>query len=226
MSQAKGTFELIVGPMLSGKTEEMIRRINRYQIANLPTAIFIPEGSRRYGTSRSGLQYEGAIHEVFRTREGIKKIVIETVRGKLNAVGIDEIELFLLRDLIEDSQDRNIPYIATGIRILNDYGVNVIANGLNRNFRGEPFGEIGYLMAMADSITTVKGVCEVCKKEKKTTPSTYTRRMIDNKPARHDDKLIRIGSTDLYQTVCKDHHEIGNRPKTEFEKEIEGSLFL
>ncbi len=86
---------------------------------------------------------------------------------------------------------------------LADKGYRVIAAGLDMDFRGEPFGVVPNLMAVAESVTKAQAVCSVCG-----SPASRTRRLIDGKPASYDDPVILVGASESYEARCRHHHEV------------------
>ncbi len=203
-----GSFEVIIGPMFSGKTEELIRRLRRYEIGKRRAHLFAPSNSRgRYGgedewRSLGGLRY-GNVSFIPTNEEGIKEMMEETAGNGYEVVGIDEVQFFTLEE--------GMP-IMEAIRALNGAGVDVIAAGLNMDFRGEPFGGMGQLIAIADKVTQLTAVCDVCGRE-----AYYTQRLIDGEPAPYDSPLVLIGSRETYQARCKEHHLVPNIKANRYE---------
>ncbi len=182
----KGSLEVIVGCMSSGKSEELIRRLKRATIAKQPVAVFKPALDIRSGdkiASRDGRLY-GAIP-------------IENagqVFGHLNpddkVVAFDEAQFF--------SSD-----LLSVIRELVDRGLKVIAAGLDTDFRGEPFGIVPQLLAEADSVTKFTAVCLRCGE-----PATRTQRLIAGAPARYDSPRIAVGGDEMYEARCRTCHDV------------------
>mgnify|MGYP001773257231 CR=1 FL=1 len=204
-----GSFEVIVGPMFSGKTEELIRRLRRYEIGKRRTHLFVPSNSRgRYGgegewRSLGGLRYSNVTF-ISTSEDGIEEMIEETAGNGYEAVGIDEVQFFTLED--------GMPIIEA-IRALNGAGVDVIAAGLNMDFKGEPFGGMGQLMAIADKVTQLTAVCDICGRE-----AYYTQRLINGEPAPYDSPLVLIGSRETYQARCKEHHIVPNTKANRYEE--------
>lgn len=216
-----GIFEIIIGPMYSGKTETLINRLINAETTGRKPHLYVPENSRgRYGgvnswKSLSGLSYSNVTY-VPLSKEGILKIFRDSVERGLDLVGIDEVQFFTLPEF----RINGTPLMAMVIRALNEAGVDVVAAGLNMDFRGEPFGDIGYLIAIADKITQLYARCDVCGRE-----AYYTQRIVDGKPAPYDSPLVVIGSKELYQARCKAHHEVPGRPSyLKFVKSMLGVL--
>lgn len=192
MSRKKGTYtgslELICGPMFSGKTEELIRRLRRAQIAKQKVAIFKHAIDNRYNiecvTSHNGVKLNA--HAI---DNGIF-IAEQTEQNNYKVVGIDEVQFF--------SND-----IITTICDLIDNGTRVIAAGFDLDFRGVPFGPMPTLLAIADKVTKLHAICTSCGDE-----AMYTQRFTNNKPAKYNEPLILIGAEESYTARCRDCHVI------------------
>ncbi|TET33389.1 thymidine kinase [Candidatus Dependentiae bacterium] len=192
MSRKKGTYtgslELICGPMFSGKTEELIRRLRRAQIAKQKVAIFKHAIDNRYNiecvTSHNGVKLNA--HAI----DNSIFIAEQTEQNNYKVVGIDEVQFF--------SND-----IITTICDLIDNGTRVIAAGFDLDFRGVPFGPMPTLLAIADKVTKLQAICTSCGDE-----AMYTQRFTNNKPAKYNEPLILIGAEESYTARCRDCHMI------------------
>ncbi|HHW68295.1 MAG: thymidine kinase [Epulopiscium sp.] len=182
-----GSLEIICGPMFSGKSEELIRRIKRAKIAKQNVLVFKPKIDTRYE------------EECICSHDGnnIKAISISNSEEILNyinedtdVIGIDEVQ-FLEGDTVSVCKG----LVAEGRR--------VICAGLDMDFRGEPFGCVPNLLAVADSITKLTAVCMNCGK-----PAIFTQRLVDGKPAKYNDPLILIGAKESYEARCRKCHQI------------------
>ena len=142
-----GWVELICGSMFSGKTEELLRRIRRAEIARKCVQVFKPSLDNRYGrvrvASHNGVAREDAL-VVAQAAE-----IVEQVRPETDFVAIDEIQFF----------DDAIAYVC---QQLADQGRRVVAAGLDQDFRGEPFGPMPLLMATAERVDKLHAICVVC----------------------------------------------------------------
>lgn len=92
------------------------------------------------------------------------------------------------------------------VQQLADSGHRVVVAGLDMDFRGEPFGQMPALMAVAETVTKLQAVCSVCG-----SPSSRTQRLIDGRPASYHDPVILVGASEAYEPRCRHHHEV---PKT------------
>lgn len=188
-----GWIEVICGSMFSGKSEELIRRIRRAEIARLKVKVFKPKLDTRFGhdrvSSHSGVQM-GAL-PLEKAREILQLVPVDT-----DVVAIDEVQFFdwEITDVCEELADR---------------GKRVIAAGLDMDFRGEPFGPMPLLMALAEEVEKLHAICMVCG-----APATRTQRLIDGRPAAYEDPVIMVGASESYQARCRKHHEVPRGPHT------------
>jgi thymidine kinase len=190
-----GWIELICGSMFSGKTEELIRRVRRAEIARQRVQVFKPRLDNRYAIARvashDGLQFEAEVIE--QARE-----ILDRVRPETNVVAIDEAQFF---DWI----------IADVARVLADRGLRVIVTGLDLDFRGEPFGPMPLLLAEAETVDKLHAICVVCG-----APASRTQRLIDGRPANYADPVILVGASEVYEARCRECHEVPDRPAPDF----------
>ena len=186
-SEPVGGVEVICGSMFSGKTEELIRRVRRAQIARQKVQVFKPAIDDRYGiekiTSHNGLYVE-AIPVPNSAR------ILELVDSDTTVVAIDEVQFF-------DWQ------VAMVCNELADRRVRVIAAGLDMDFRGEPFGPMPLLMSEAEQVDKLQAICVVCGR-----PATRTQRLINGQPAGYGDPVILVGASEVYEARCRQHHEV------------------
>ncbi|MBE7554862.1 MAG: thymidine kinase [Anaerolineales bacterium] len=182
-----GWVELICGSMFSGKTEELIRRLVRAEIARQKVQVFKPALDDRYKvnkvSSHSGKYYEATVVE---NAAQINSLLLEEV----DVVAIDEVQFFdwTIAELCE--------------RLANQ-GLRVILAGLDMDFRGEPFGPMPLLMAQAEQVDKLQAICMVCG-----APASRTQRLIDGRPANYDDPVIMVGASEVYEARCRQHHEV------------------
>jgi thymidine kinase len=184
------TLEVIIGPMFSGKTSELIRLVEREVIAKKKGAIFKPSFDKRYSVkdvvSHNGLRYDA--YSIHATSSGILKLPELVREEKIDAVGVDEVQLF--PDAIVGMLDS----LASEKR--------VIACGLNLNFKAEPFLNTMLLAAKADRVTYLSAVCVVCGAD-----ATRTQRLIGGRPAPRDSPIIVVGGKEIYQPRCRKCYE-------------------
>ena len=185
----KGWIEVICGPMFAGKSEELLRRINRFKYADINYVLFKPKiDTRSVGCakSRDGRQKEAI--EVTSSAEILE--YIQKNGSQINAVAIDEAQFF-------DDELGNI------CNQLADKGLVVYAAGLDLDFKAVPFSSMTKLLAYADHVTKLTAVCTICGAE-----ATRSQRLINNKPASINDPIIQVGDHESYEARCRKHHEI------------------
>jgi thymidine kinase len=183
-------LEVIIGPMFSGKTTELIRLIEREIFAKKRGAIFKPSLDRRYSerevTTHNGLKYRA--YQIDPSKEGIIKLEKIAEKKNIDAVGVDEVQFFPI-DIVE-TLDRLA------------YSMKVIACGLNLSFKAEPFVTTMELAARADKVTYLSAVCVKCGKE-----ATRTQRLISGRPAPKDSPLFVVGGKEMYEPRCRNCYE-------------------
>ncbi len=171
-----GWIEVITGPMFSGKSEELIRRLRRAEIARQRVQIFKPRIENRYAeneiVSHSGL---GIRSELVRTAAE----VLERVEPRTEVVGIDEAQ-FLGAELPDVAQK------------LANLGKRVIIAGLDTDYLGRPFEPMPRLLAIAEEITKLLAICVRCGN-----PAVHTQRLVAS------NELIVVGAADKYEARCR-----------------------
>ena len=180
-------LQVICGCMFSGKTEELIRRSKRFLIAKKRVQFFKPVVDQRYSkvniVSHAGLEVEA---EAITFAEEI----LELLYSDTAAVSIDEVQFF----------DAKVLEV---VKILLDNQITVIVSGLDLDFKGDPFGQMPSLLAMADEVVKLKAVCVVCGNE-----ANRTQRIVDGKPASKTDDLVLIGGSENYEARCSSCYEL------------------
>ena len=170
-----GWIEVICGSMFSGKTEELIRRLRRAQIAQMPTIIFKPRIDSRYSethiVSHNKLKLES--HLVNTPQEILDMAV------NVSVVAVDEAQFF------EDS-------ILEVCKTLASQGKRVVVAGLDTDYRGVPFGPMPQLMCEADYLDKLRAICVKCGN-----PASYTQRTSS------DPGQVVIGELDKYEARCR-----------------------
>ena len=182
------TFELVVGPMSCGKTEELLRRVRRAIIAKKKVKVISPEIDTRahgdYIESRNGLWLDA-----IKVRQSVQ--ILGLVKEEDEIIAIDELQFF----------DENIMKV---ISKLMDDGKKVIGTGLDLDFKSEPFGYIPELMCLATKVDKLAAVCMKCGCEN----ATRTQRLVDGKPVDKDSPLIMIGGDETYEARCVKCYEL------------------
>jgi len=187
MGDKIGKIEVITGCMFSGKSEELIRRLKRARIAKLQVQVFKPSIDTRF----SNIEVVSHTGEKIQAEAVSSSIeILNKLSSTINVVGIDEAQFY----------DVEIIKVA---REISRKGIRVILAGLDLDFRGEPFGPMGNLMAIADEVTKLHAICMVCGEE-----ATMTQRLIEGIPAKYTDPVVLIGASERYEARCKLHHYV------------------
>ena len=191
MSSKKGILEVICGPMFSGKSEELIRRLNRSKIARKNIAVFKHTFDDRTAKEHVASHNGTTIHAV---AIDDPVLIWESVTPDVQVVGIDETQFF--------SHE-----IITVVLDLVDTGKSVIAAGLNLDYRGIPFGPMPTLIAMADQVSKLSAICLVCGED-----AHFSQRTINGNPAKYDDPIIQVGAQEYYQARCRTCFIVDRKP--------------
>ncbi|NCO27612.1 MAG: thymidine kinase [Caldiserica bacterium CG02_land_8_20_14_3_00_36_38] len=187
MGDKIGKIEVITGCMFSGKSEELIRRLKRARIAKLQVQVFKPSIDTRF----SNIEVVSHTGEKIQAEAVSSSIeILNKLSSTINVVGIDEAQFY----------DVEIIKVA---REISRKGIRVILAGLDMDFRGEPFGPMGNLMAIADEVIKLHAICMVCGEE-----ATMTQRLIEGIPAKYTDPVVLIGASERYEARCKLHHYV------------------
>jgi thymidine kinase len=185
--QRGGWLEVICGPMFSGKSEELMRRVRRAEIAGQRVAIFKPLVDDRYAAS-DVVSHAGA---------RMRAVPLSSVRELLwraygfDVVAIDEVQFF-------DSA------IVPVVLELAEGGTRVVVAGLDQDFRRLPFGPMPELLANAEFVDKLQAVCQRCGG-----PATTTQRLVDGLPAPYSGETVVVGAAEQYEARCRGCHEPG-----------------
>lgn len=175
-SPGRGWIEVITGSMFSGKSEELIRRLRRAQIARRKVQIFKPAIDDRYSANHIASHSEMRIEAdaVRSSRE-----LLERVHEDTEVVGIDEGQFF----------DPELPAVCN---TLADQGRRVIVAGLDQDYLGKPFEPMPQLLAIAEYITKTLAICMVCG-----APANHTQRLIASS------ERVLVGAQGTYEARCR-----------------------
>ena len=187
-----GWIEIICGSMFSGKTEELLRRIRRAEIARKRILVFKPQIDTRYGDQRVAAHSDTGSTGAIAVASAAE--VYELAQQDAEVVAIDEVQFF----------DWTIAEVCTA---LANQGRRVIGAGLDQDFRGEPFGPMPLLMALAEQVDKFQAICVICG-----SAASRTQRLIDQRPARYDDPIILVGGSESYEARCRRCHEVPGKP--------------
>jgi thymidine kinase len=175
-TDGRGWIEVVTGSMFSGKSEELIRRLRRAQIAKQKVQIFKPLIDDRYSADHIVSHSEMRIpSETVKTSDDL----IGRVREDTEVVGIDEGQFF----------DANLP---AACNTLADRGKRVIVAGLDQDYLGRPFEPMPQLLAIAEYITKTLAICVVCG-----APANHTQRLV------HSSDRVLVGASGLYEARCR-----------------------
>ena len=187
--------------MFAGKTEELIRRINVLSYARKNILVFKPKIDDRYSTTEIA-SHAGSKVPCIVISEA--KEILNHVNYDTDVVAIDEVQFF----------DEDVVDIC---EYLADSGLRVMVAGLDKDFRGEPFGVLPDLLTRAEFVTKLTAVCAQCG-----APATRTQRIINGKPASFNDPIVLVGAKEAYEPRCRHCHEIVEKPiKFENQKKIQ-----
>lgn len=183
-----GMIEVVCGSMFSGKTEELLRRVRRAQIARQKVQVFKPTIDNRYSVDH--VQSHNSNRVASRPVEKAKDI-LELVDDNTRVVGIDEAQFF----------DDAVVEVAQKLAFR---GIRVIVAGLDMDFRGQPFGPMPKLLAVAEDVTKLSAVCMVCggaasRSQRILAPETDTQK--------NSKEVILVGAKDCYEARCRFCHE-------------------
>lgn len=185
-----GWIEVICGPMFAGKSEELIRRIKRIEYAKKKVIVFKPLIDNRYSED------EVVSHNKRKTKcynLASSKDVYKYITDDTYAVAFDEVQ-FMDEGIIKVCQD------------LADKGIRVICAGLDNDFRGEPFSIMPQLLCLAEDVTKLTAICNICGSN-----ATRTQRIVNGIPASYDDPIIIVGASEAYEPRCRHCHEVRNK---------------
>jgi len=171
-----GWIEVICGSMFSGKSEELIRRLRRAQIARQRVQIFKPKLDNRFSEDHIVSHSEMKIKSQLVTQP---REILELLDGRTQVIGIDEGQFF----------DMDLVYVCNK---LADAGKRVIVAGLDQDYRGKPFDPMPQLLAIAEYITKTLAICVRCG-----APANRTQRLVENTD------LLLVGATDTYEARCR-----------------------
>ena len=183
-----GSLTVVTGSMFSGKTEELIRRVRRALYARKRIQVFKhaletrsePEEIRSHAGLRAAAVAVSSSSEI-----------LSSVDSGTDIVAVEEAQFF----------DAGVLGALQG---LADAGYEVVASGLDQDFRGEPFGPMADLMAVADEVVKLRAICARCGRD-----ASRTQRLIGGAPAPASAPTILVGAAEHYEARCRLHHEVG-----------------
>ena len=177
--------------MFSGKSEELIRRVRRAIIAKKKVQVFKSHLDERYAGIYRISSHDG--RSVDAVPIDTPDQIAQLVQAETQVVAIDEAQFL----------DPSIVELAT---TLANRGTRVILAGTDSDFRGEPFGPMPQLLAVAEVVDKLHAICVICGN-----PASRNQRLIGGKPARYDSPTIMVGSTEAYEARCRACHSVPRR---------------
>lgn len=176
-NKRRGWIEVVCGSMFSGKTEELIRRLKRAELARQKVEIFKPKIDKRYHEQNVVSHDANSIRST--PVDSSQSILI--LSSGMDVIGIDEAQFF----------DMELVNVCNALA--ND-GVRVIVAGLDMDYLGKPFGPVPSLLAIAEYVTKVHAICMICGNL-----ANYSHRFDQT-----NDNLVLIGETNIYRPLCRD----------------------
>lgn len=180
-----GRLEVICGPMFSGKSEELLRRLRRSQIAGYNVGLFKPDIDHRYKREKV-VSHAGAEMIAFPVKSA-DDLYIQAIG--FDVIGIDEVQF------IED--------VVPNIKTLRKKSI-VIVSGLDMTYRRDPFGDLPTLLAIAERIDKLSAVCHKCGED-----ATLTQRLVDGHAASFTGPTVQVGGLETYEARCVRCFEAG-----------------
>jgi len=210
-------IEVETGPMFSGKTEEMIRLIKRLRWGHKEQGkdflVFNHATDTRYGENviashgTSGkipaiaLKDSQELMSILTDKEG-DNYRIKSEFFNLTALFLDEAQFF----------DENLPevldYLDHLYLLSRNKPLKIYVGGLDKDFRGQPYGCMPKLLSYAHKVNKFAGICNICGED-----ADYTQRLVNGEIPSFDDQINVVGAQELYESRCRSHHEIKNAPK-------------
>jgi len=188
VTSSGGWIEVIAGVMFSGKSEELMRRVRRATIARKRVQVFKSHLDDRYAGLYNVSSHDGRDLEAVPVDSASQ--IAQQLDSMAQVVAVDEVQFL----------DAGIIALATA---LAERGRRVILAGVDTDFRGEPFGAMPQLMAVAEAVTKLHAICVLCGN-----PASRNQRLIDGKPARWDSPTIMVGATQSYEARCRACHRV------------------
>lgn len=183
-----GWIEVVSGVMFSGKSEELLRRVRRAVLARRNVQVFKSHLDERYGGLQVVSTHDGGRIESEPISTSVE--IMERFRKGTEVVAVDEVQFL----------DHGVVEVANA---LADAGIRVIMAGTDMDFRGEPFGPIGQLLAVAERVDKLQAICVKCG-----ALATRNQRLIDGRPAPAEGPTIHVGGLESYEARCRACHEV------------------
>ncbi|MFH1454384.1 MAG: thymidine kinase [Armatimonadota bacterium] len=182
-----GWIEVVCGSMFSGKSEELIRRVKRAQIAKRNVLVFKPALDKRFSATEV-VSHSGIMTKAILISD--PKEIFDYINDDVQIIAVDEVQ-FLPMEIVDVCQE------------LADMGKRVIVAGLDQDFRGEPFGPMPKLLAVAEQIDKLHAICMDCGGS-----ASRSQRIINGEPAAYDSPTILVGAEESYEARCRKCHRV------------------
>jgi len=186
-----GWIEVIAGVMFSGKSEELIRRVRRAIIARKKVQVFKSHLDDRYNGALTVVSHDGRSVDAEPVDASLQ--IAQRISPLVDVVAIDEAQFL----------DAGVVELATA---LATRGIRVIVAGTETDFRGEPFGAMPQLMAVAEVVDKLHAICVICGGA-----ASRNQRLLGGKPARYDSPTIMVGGHESYEARCRHCHQVPRR---------------
>jgi thymidine kinase len=186
-----GWIEVIAGVMFSGKSEELIRRVRRAIIARKRVQVFKSHLDGRYVGIYAISSHDGRTVEAVPVDSAAQ--IAQCLDPMAHVIAIDEAQFL----------DDSVVGLATSLAAR---GRRVILAGTDTDFRGEPFGPMPALMAVAEVVDKLHAICVLCG-----APASRNQRLVEGRPARYDSPVIQVGGRESYEARCRACHEVPRR---------------
>ncbi len=183
-----GWVEVISGVMFAGKSEELMRRVRRAILARKKVQVFKSHLDERYGGIQVISSHDGGRIDAEPISTSAE--VMERTRADTEVVAVDEVQF------LDDG-------IVSVVNALADRGVRIILAGTDMDFRGQPFGPMGALLAIAEKIDKLNAICVICGN-----PATRNQRLIDGAAAPAEGPTIQVGGLESYEARCRECHDV------------------
>lgn len=183
-----GRIEVITGVMFSGKTDELMRRVRRSVIARRKVQLFKSHLDSRYGGIEVVSTHDGQALKAVPVASA--RQIAQRMRSGTDVVAVDEVQFL----------DPEVVHVATA---LAERGVRVILAGTDTDFRGDPFGPMATLMAVAEQVDKLTAVCVRCGRA-----ATRNQRLVDGTPAPAESPVLLVGGVEAYEARCRRCHEV------------------
>lgn len=183
-----GWIEVVAGVMFSGKSEELQRRVRRALIARKRVQVFKSHLDARYGGLHRVSSHDGRMLDAIPVESAAQ--IARHLDPQAQVIAVDEAQFL----------DDGIVPLATS---LAERGRRVILAGIDTDFRGEPFGPMPALMALAEVVDKLHAICVLCGN-----PASRTQRLIDGRPATYDSPTIMVGGSESYEARCRACHVV------------------